>query len=82
MQVIYTENAEKDLQKIGHVAKTKIEDKVLEYAANPAAFRNKVKRLVGEDLLRLRVGDYRVLFTEDGIILNVIKVGHRREIYR
>ena len=28
-----------------------------------------------------RVGDYRVIFTEDGTILDVLAIGHRREIY-
>jgi mRNA interferase RelE/StbE len=33
---------------------------------------------------RLRVGDYRVLYEvyEDRLVLLVIRVGHRREVYR
>ena len=35
-------------------------------------------------LFRLRVGDYRVLYTIEGrrLLIVVIKVGHRKEIYR
>jgi len=40
-----------------------------------------VKRLKGRDGLRLRVGDWRVIFYEDGDTLVVAAVGHRREIY-
>jgi mRNA-degrading endonuclease RelE of RelBE toxin-antitoxin system len=32
--------------------------------------------------LRLRLGDYRVIFTADGEILHVLHVKHRREAYR
>lgn len=43
------------------------------------------KRLVGEDdIWRWRVGDYRILFTHEGsqLILLVVEVGHRRDVYR
>ena len=82
LKVQYTDDALKDLQAIGHVAAGRVTEKVSIYAVNPTAFANQVKRLQGENVLRLRIGDYRVLFTEDGIILRVLRVGHRREIYR
>ena len=44
-----------------------------------------VKKLVGhEDRYRLRVGDYRVIYeVSDGqLIILIVGVGHRREIYR
>jgi mRNA interferase RelE/StbE len=44
-----------------------------------------VKKLVGyEDRYRLRVGDYRVIYEViDGqLIILIVGVGHRREIYR
>jgi mRNA-degrading endonuclease RelE of RelBE toxin-antitoxin system len=28
------------------------------------------------------VGDYRVIFTEQGVVLAIIRIGHRREVYR
>lgn len=43
------------------------------------------EKLVGEiDRYRLRVGRYRVLYAiEDaGLVVLVVKVGHRREVYR
>ena len=41
------------------------------------------KPLVGGDY-RLRVGDYRVLYAihETVLLVLVVKVGHRREVYR
>jgi mRNA interferase RelE/StbE len=42
-----------------------------------------VKKLQGRDGYRLRVGDYRVIYTlDDGrLIVRVIDVGHRQGIY-
>lgn len=40
-----------------------------------------VKRLKGRDGARLRVGDWRIIFYEDGDALVVVAAGHRREIY-
>lgn len=49
----------------------------------PAALAGQVRRLQGwSGALRLRVGDYRVIFTADGIVLQVLKVAHRRDVYR
>mgnify|MGYP001600112768 CR=1 FL=1 len=31
---------------------------------------------------RFRVGDYRVIFDIDGKMVTILKVGHRREIYK
>jgi len=44
-----------------------------------------VKKLTGyEDRYRLRVGDYRVIYdvTDKELVILVVGVGHRREIYR
>ncbi len=37
-----------------------------------------------ENLYRIRQGDYRVLYSvfEDRLVVLVVKVGHRREVYR
>lgn len=40
-----------------------------------------VKKLKGQAGARLRVGDWRVIFYEEGGTIVVAAVGHRREIY-
>ncbi len=42
------------------------------------------KKLKGRDEFRLRVGDYRILYTVDyaSRTLSIAAIGHRREIYR
>jgi mRNA interferase RelE/StbE len=41
-----------------------------------------LKRMSGSNLLRMRHGEYRVIFEEAGSELIIVAVGHRREIYR
>jgi mRNA interferase RelE/StbE len=62
------------------------------FAASSGAYRQEtrclcgdghgdVKRLKGQAGARLRVGDWRVIFYEEGGTIVVAAVGHRREIY-
>lgn len=41
------------------------------------------RRLGGRPAYRVRVGDYRILYTvEDGVLLVVVfRLGHRRDVY-
>lgn len=43
-----------------------------------------IEKLTGTDAYRLRVGDYRILYeVHDQILLVlVVKIGHRRDVYR
>jgi mRNA interferase RelE/StbE len=73
-----------DLKKIGRPHQRIIKEKLLVLAENPEALRNNIKKLTAaEDLYRLRVGSYRIIFKKDGLklLILVIRIGHRREIY-
>jgi mRNA interferase RelE/StbE len=48
---------------------------------DPAAHANNVKRLNGIDALRLRVGDYRVIFSETAETITILDIGSRSDIY-
>jgi mRNA interferase RelE/StbE len=41
-----------------------------------------VKAMVGTPTVRLRTGDYRIIFDETKDIIVVLALGNRREIYR
>ena len=44
-----------------------------------------VKRLAGsQDFYRIRVGQYRVVYSieDDRLVVRVVKLGHRRDVYR
>ena len=63
-----------------------VQNKVLEalvsLSENPRP--NGCKKLVGTDSWRFRVGEYRIVYSiEDNVLLiEVIRVAHRKEVYR
>jgi mRNA interferase RelE/StbE len=77
----YTAPALKQLRKIPTADAKRIVAKVEQLAKAPATLANQVKKLQGVDAMRLRVGDYRVIFTDDGLVLLVLKVGQRGSVY-
>ena len=42
------------------------------------------KKLAGTDWYRLRVGDYRIIYSVENarLLVLIIRIGHRREVYR
>lgn len=74
-----------DLSKIDRPHQRIIKEKLLILAENPAALQNNIKRLKGDidDLYRLRVGRYRIIFRKNDreLLILVVRVGHRKEIY-
>ena len=42
------------------------------------------QKLSGQEAYRVRQGQYRIIYTieDDRLIVNVVKVGHRRDVYR
>jgi mRNA interferase RelE/StbE len=42
------------------------------------------KKLTGEEKYRIRSGNYRILYIieDDILIIYIVKIGHRREVYR
>lgn len=61
----------------------RIRKKILGFAGDPLAQNNNVKKLRGVDGFRLRVGDWRVIYVlqQQTIMITVISIGHRSEIY-
>lgn len=73
-QIAYGREALKTLARMpANVAKL-IRSKVEQYAGDPVSLTNNVKALQGRpERLRLRVGDWRVLFSDDGAVVSIIK---------
>jgi mRNA interferase RelE/StbE len=82
MRIIYDKQAIKALTRMPATDARRIRQKVQQYAENPASLANNVKKLQGVEYYRLRVGDWRVIFTEDGLIIDVIKIAGRGDVYK
>jgi len=82
-QITITKEAIKTLNKLPKNVKARIRSKIDQYASDPESMKNNVKKLQGEfeGVYRLRVGDWRVFFTEDGKVIAVIKIRPRGGAY-
>jgi len=79
-ELSWREGALKDLERLEIFLRKRIVKKILEFVE--IGNFHEVKRMTGYDnMYRLRVGDYRVIFEMiDGKVV-VTKVGHRKNIY-
>lgn len=78
----YSSQASNFLKKLTHKDADRIRNKIKQYAAAPEELANQVKKLQGAPYYRLRVGDYRIIFTETGEILSIEKIGNRGDVYK
>jgi mRNA interferase RelE/StbE len=74
--------AKKALAKIEPRMRSRIEGALFLLSENP--FPPAARKLSDSPQYRVRVGDYRILYEvfESQLIIEVINLGHRREIYR
>ena len=73
---------EKQLERLPAETLRRLSQKLLELEQNPRV--GNVRKLRGMEGYRLRVGDYRILFTIDDVAkeVRVYRVKHRKEAYR
>jgi mRNA interferase RelE/StbE len=76
--IAFTVTSARQWAKLSPVVRGRIDRRLSEFAATG---HGDVKRLKGRDGMRLRVGDWRVIFYEEQGTIVVAAVGHRREIY-
>ncbi|MBI2872099.1 MAG: type II toxin-antitoxin system RelE/ParE family toxin [Chloroflexi bacterium] len=75
-------SAEREMDRLPAAVHTRITRRILALEDTPRP--RAARKLGGQQAYRLRVGEYRVLYTIDDRTKAVIvfAVGHRREIYR
>ena len=75
-------SAERELRKIPKADLQRITQQIKELASIPRPSGS--EKLAGQDSYRIRQGDYRIVYTVDDEHrqIEIIKIGHRREIYR
>jgi len=84
-RIEFTRSSKAEFEKLPQ----KVQDRVLEaltfLSQNPFSDMLRIKKLKGvENLYRIRIGDYRILYEvrSDVLVVLIIKIGHRREVYR
>ena len=78
-----TPAARRDLSKLPRDVLRRIDAHILALAENP--YPAGAKKLEGDEgLFRIRVGDYRIIYTVERrrLVILIVRVRHRREVYR
>jgi mRNA interferase RelE/StbE len=80
-EIIFSDKALKQLKKLERDVQERIIAALERIRIRPEKY---VTKLVGDRAYKLRVGDYRVLMDIDKnkMMILVLKVGHRKNIYR
>lgn len=82
-----SETAKKDLKKLDKHVSMKImrwlDERILS-GVNPRLWGKQLKGTTLGDMWRYRIGDYRVLclIKDNIVIVEVISIGHRKEVYK
>lgn len=81
----FLKEAVEDLNNIDLIWQKRILNKIKILSINPESLSNNIKKLKGKyrEYYRLRVGDYRVIYSQenDRFVIIIIRIGHRKEIY-
>lgn len=85
-EILITKRADKQLKKLSATIREKIAEQIYMLGLDPDNPNLDIKSLTNDPdaKLRLRVGNYRVKFNRDGEIkiIEIVKVGHRKDIYK
>ena len=75
-------SAAKEIKALPAKDRKRVVTKIQGLASNPRPLES--EKLSGEEKYRLRQGDYRILYeiVDDDLIVTVVKVGDRRDVYR
>jgi mRNA interferase RelE/StbE len=79
----FTASASREFRALDRQVQRRVSEKVNALCEDP--FPPGSKKLKAQaDHFRIRVGDYRVVYRVDGkrVVIVIVRVGHRREIYR
>ncbi len=79
-QIEYTRDAFKVLKAMPRNVSSQIVGKIELLAADPFATNNNVRKLVGREAFRLRVGDWRVIY--ERLVIHVLAVAPRGGVYQ
>ena len=82
-RIEFTPRAERDFKSLDGSIRGRIKQRIDSLAENP--YPSGIKKIEGEDeLYRLRVGDYRILYQVKSkiLLLLIVRIGHWHEVYR
>ena len=81
-ELVFKQSVAKDLRSIPNKQVARILKRIEALKVEPRP--SGVEKLSGQELFRIRQGVYRILYEirDDQLIVVVVKIGHRRDVYR
>jgi mRNA interferase RelE/StbE len=81
-RVFIAPSADRTIAKLSANVRRRIANRIAALSENPRP--PGAVKLTGEENYRVRVGDYRVIYSihDDRLIVMVVDVGHRGDVYR
>ena len=82
-RIEFSPTAESQFKKLPKEVQVRLKHRIDILAENP--FPRGVKKLsTQENFYRLRIGDYRIIFQVQGkaLLILILKLGHRKNVYR
>ena len=75
-------SAEKEMDRLPQAAYSRVSRAILQLGNDPRP--RGAKKLRGVEEYRLRIGEFRILYTIDAVArrVEIVAVGHRRDVYR
>ena len=81
VKIDYKSSVFKDLKKIGMTEATRIMDKLeKDLGKNPGKGEPLKGKFKG--MFKLKIGDYRVIYTKAKDSVLILRIGHRKHVYR
>ena len=83
-EVEISESAEKFLEKVPKKDRSRIMEKIDSLADDPMPSGSIKLQGQRPPLYRIRSGDYRIVYSikKDMLVVLIVEIGHRREVYR
>ncbi len=82
-KILIKRSAQKEIESVGTKKdRRRIVDRILDLANNPKPPGS--EKLSGSPYYRIRQGRYRIVYEiqDDVLLIHVLKVGHRKDVYR
>ena len=81
-RLLIKESAARELEGLGLADRRRIVDRILSLSDNPRPAGS--EKLSGQEKYRVRQGDFRILYevADRSQTVTIVKIGHRREVYR
>ena len=82
-KILFVSRAERSFKRLSADVQDRIISEISSLSENPRPV-GAVKLTGSDNLYRVRVGDYRVIYAveDDFLVVLVVELGHRRDIYR